>query len=104
MNRQELKYHNYILPFASQYNGHALVSDTWNNIVSNTPLSVEEIDYHSYYVSLSPSDREESAYAIYSNLYDILQPNEAQHDTYEIAFSNHGNSIMRCKRKKAPAK
>jgi hypothetical protein len=41
---------------------------------------------------------------IYSNLYDILAPNEAQHDTYEIAFNNHGNSLMTCKRKKAPLK
>ena len=102
MNIQELNYHNYILPFTSQYNGQDLVSDTWNNIVSNTPLSIEELDYHAYYASLSPIDRADSAYSIYSNLYDILAPNEAQHDTYEIAFNNHGNSLAICKRKKAP--
>lgn len=104
MNIHELKYHNYILPFTSQYNGYTLVADTWDNIVNDTPLSVEEIDYHAYYSSLSPSDKEVSGYAIYSNLYDILEPTEAQHNTYEISFSYHGNSIMRCKRKKRPAK
>ena len=102
MNIQELNYHNYILPLTSQYNGPDLVSDSWNDIVSNTPLSIEEIDYHAYYSSLSPLDREDSAYEIYSNLYDILAPTEAHHEMYEVAFMNHRNSLAICKRKKAP--
>jgi hypothetical protein len=95
MNIEEQNYADYLFNLADPF----FVADSWDNIITSEPIDQQEIDFLDY--RLTVVDREESDYAIFSNLFDRI--NNSIHSLYEAEFDAIGYTLhSKCQRKKAP--
>jgi hypothetical protein len=96
MNIQEQNYSNYLFTIGDP----AMVARSWVNVIQAAPTTPEEVDYYNFWFSLSPMDKEESEYLIFSDLFDRVP---IQHAAYNLEFEIIGYSLSGlCQRKKAP--
>lgn len=99
MNIEEINYSDFLFNLANPI----LTAQSWDNIVQASPSNQEESDYHNYWSPLSPQDKEDSEYAIFSDLYERLDPQV--HEAYNVEFTQVGYALDGfCQRKKKPAK
>tara|TARA_R110000851_G_C12983180_1_gene556569 strand:+ start:265 stop:567 length:303 start_codon:yes stop_codon:yes gene_type:complete len=97
MNIQEQNYSNYLFTIGDP----ATVAMSWVNVIQAAPTTPEEVDYYNFWFPLSPFDKEESEYLIFSDLFERIAPN--QHAAYDLEFEIIGYSLGGlCQRKKAP--
>ena len=92
LNSTEQNYHDELLTLAPD--GCAA---NWWGVINNAPGTPASQDYYAYWGGLNPEAKEESEYAIFSSMYDVV----ADHQAYEVEFDAVGYSLVpKCKRKK----
>lgn len=99
MITQEQNYADYLYLLGDP----ALAAQSWVNIQQASPSNWQETDYYNYWFPLSPFDKGESEYLIFSDLYDRLDENV--HDNYAFEFNAVNHSVDGlCSRRKEPIK